>query len=314
MGTPATTPTQPDSRKLTAIAPWADSLSKAIAAVAIGLYACGFLIVSLYHSKYGFVGINPFRPRILAAGTWFCMFLVIPTAVAIKYRTLPWSTVARVLVLLLFGGFAVSLSISYVLFQVSDGASLMGCPLWLYLGGAPLYAAIIVGQQFKKLPRQSDTVVSVLLTCAIVTFLLREVIGKHLFGPGAVALWFFGVTLVTIYGLKQWTAELSDPLEWGSKLLPPVFVTLLVFSQTYYSHLRASWGGGAPVDVTICFTKDSAISPNKAVSAQLIDEADEGFYVVGPNDSKAIFIPRSAVAFIYFSNKMSDSQMLRENK
>jgi hypothetical protein len=314
MATPETTPTQPDSGKLTAIAPWADSLSKAVAAVAIALYACGFLIVSLHHSKYGFVGINPFRPRILAAGTWFCMFLVIPIAVAIKYRTLPWSTVARVLLLLLFGGFAVSFSISNLLFQISDTPSLIGCPLWLFLGGAAFYAATVVAQQAKKLPRHSDTLVSVLLTCAIVIFLLREVLGKHIFSLGAVALWFFGVSLVTIYGLKQWRAEIYDPLEWGSKILPPVFVTLLIFSQTYYSHLRASWGGGAPVDVTICFTKDSAISPSKTVSAQLIDEADEGFYIVGPNDSKAIFVPRSSVAFIYFSNKMSDSQLLRDSK
>lgn len=314
MATPPTTPNPPDSRKLTAIAPWADSLSKAVAAVAIGLYACGFLIVSLHHSKYGFVGINPFRPRIFAAGTWFCMFLVIPIAVAIQYRTLPWSTVARVLLLLLFGGFAVSFSISYVLFQISDTAPLMGCPLWLFLGGAALYAASIVGQQLKRFPRHSDTVVSVLLTFVIVIFLVREVLAKHIFSMGAVALWFFGVTLVTIYALKQWTAEFPDPLEWGSRILPPVFLTLLVFSQTYYSHLRSSWGGGAPVDVTICFTKDSAISPSKTLPAQLIDEADEGFYIVGPNDSKAVFIPRNSVAFIYFSDKLSDSQFLRNNK
>jgi hypothetical protein len=143
---------------------------------------------------------------------------------------------------------------------------------------------------------------------------VREVLGKHVFSVGAVALWFFGVTVVTIYGLKQWAAEFTDPLEWGSRILPPVFLTLLVFSQTYYSHLRASWGGGAPVAVTIGFTKDSAIIPSKTCSVQLIEEADEGFYILGPNDSKAIFIPRSSVAFVYFSDKMSDSQMLRDNK
>jgi hypothetical protein len=33
---------------------------------------------------------------------------------------------------------------------------------------------------------------------------------------------------------------------------------------------------------------------------------------VGPNDLKAIFIPRSSVAFIYFSNNSSDSQLLKD--
>jgi hypothetical protein len=63
-------------------------------------------------------------------------------------------------------------------------------------------------------------------------------------------------------------------------------------------HLKASWGGGTPVSVTVYFTKDSAISPNKAISAQLIEESDEGFYIVGPKESRAIFVPRSSVALV----------------
>ena len=66
--------------------------------------------------------------------------------------------------------------------------------------------------------------------------------------------------------------------------------------------------------VTIGFTKDSAIGPSKTVSAQLIEEADEGFYIVGPNESKAIYVPRNAVSFIYFSDKVSESELLRNNK
>ena len=50
------------------LSPIVDTLSKGIAAIAIGLYASGFLIVSISHSRYGFVETNPFRPKILAAG------------------------------------------------------------------------------------------------------------------------------------------------------------------------------------------------------------------------------------------------------
>jgi hypothetical protein len=62
------------------------------------------------------------------------------------------------------------------------------------------------------------------------------------------------------------------------------------------------------------FTKDPIITPSKTVSAQLIEEADEGFYIVGPNDSKAIYVPRNAVSVIYFSDNVSESQWLRNNK
>jgi hypothetical protein len=87
-----------------------------------------------------------------------------------------------------------------------------------------------------------------------------------------------------------------------------------MFARYYYPHLTASWGGGTPVSVTIYFTKDSAISPNKAVSAQLIEESDEGFYLVGPKETRAIFVPRSAVALVYFSDTVADSPLLRDSK
>jgi hypothetical protein len=70
------------------LAPWADVFSKGIAGLAIALYASGFLVLSLYHSKFGFVGTNPFRPSVLAAGAWFLIFTTIPiprSSVALLY-------------------------------------------------------------------------------------------------------------------------------------------------------------------------------------------------------------------------------------
>jgi hypothetical protein len=87
-----------------------------------------------------------------------------------------------------------------------------------------------------------------------------------------------------------------------------------VFAEYYYPHIKASWGGETPVAVTIYFTKDSVMSPNKTASAQLIEESDEGFYIVGPKETRAIFVPRSAVALVYFSDKVTDSLLLRDSK
>jgi hypothetical protein len=67
-------PTQLKPSFLTAATPWAETFSKAVAGIAIALYATGFLTVSIYHSQFGFVGTNPFRPRVLAAGAWFLLF------------------------------------------------------------------------------------------------------------------------------------------------------------------------------------------------------------------------------------------------
>jgi hypothetical protein len=78
--------------------------------------------------------------------------------------------------------------------------------------------------------------------------------------------------------------------------------------------LRHRGAGGTPVAVTIYFTKDSVISPNKTASAQLIEEPDEGSYIVGPKETRAIFVPRSAVALVYFSDKVTGSPLLRDSK
>src|ERR1700688_2869382 len=88
-------PTQAKQEFLAAAAPWAETLSKAIAGIVIALYACGFLIVSLYHSRFGFVGTNPFRPRVLAAGAWFFFFTAIPVWAALIFRTEPWKNLAK---------------------------------------------------------------------------------------------------------------------------------------------------------------------------------------------------------------------------
>ena len=66
--------TQPKPDFLKSAAPWAETFSKVVAGIAIALYASGFLTVSIYYSQFGFVGTNPFRPRVLAAGAWFFFF------------------------------------------------------------------------------------------------------------------------------------------------------------------------------------------------------------------------------------------------
>jgi len=93
-----------------------------------------------------------------------------------------------------------------------------------------------------------------------------------------------------------------------------IFGSLLIFSQFVYPYLKASWAGGTLVNVTFYLSKDSPLNPSKPVQAQLIEESDEGFYIVGPKESKAIFIPRSSVAMIYFSDKPTDSPILQSNK
>jgi hypothetical protein len=308
---------QPEARKLADIAPWADSLSKGVAALAIGLYACGFLIVSIHHSKYGFIGINPFRPRILAAGAWFFFFTAIPASIAAKLKSMPWIEVAQNAYAVWVACLGSSVPIVYILFNRADyapGASSQKF-WWVWLIAILVsFGLLLYVAQSKKFPPAVSAVASIALALFFVLPAVAGLLVGHIFRLETVALWFFAVIVVTVVELKVRSKQnLIEAGQW-SKPLVTLFVILLTFAQYYYPHLKASWGGGAPIPVTIGFTRDSAISPTKAVSVELIDEADEGFYIVGEKESSAVYVPRSGVAFIYFSDKISDSQLLRDSK
>jgi|SRR5208282_511157 hypothetical protein len=309
-----------ESRKIvTDLAPWADSLSKSVATIAIVVYASGFLIVSLHHSRYGFVGTNPFRPRVLAAGAWFLFLSVIPIAAAIAYREWSWSKIAQNFLWCYCVSIALSAPFAYLLFDINYVTTptplltwVVGIPAFIWLMGVIIMVVLrAVGSQQNR-----SSLLDVVTVAPVLIFVAYDV-QEMMFGSfeqGAVRIWFFGVFVVTIALFKVFSKiKLAEGGQW-SRPLATMFMALLLFARYYYPHMKASWGGGAPVSVTIYFTKDSAISPNKAVSAQLIEESDEGFYIVGPKETKAIYVPRSAVALVYFSDRTADSPLLRDSK
>jgi len=84
-----------------------DIVSKSVAAFAIVLYGCGFLIMSIHQFSYGFTELSPLRPRIASArgatalpaeatpGSWRAAEehptgLDMPTS-----RRIHWSTICR---------------------------------------------------------------------------------------------------------------------------------------------------------------------------------------------------------------------------
>jgi len=305
-----------DNRKLLAdLAPWADVLSKGIAAIAIALYVSGFLIVSLHHYKYGFVDTNLFRARILAAGAWFFFLSGIPIFVVTRIRAqtlqMSWLQLA-VFSYPYYGGCLFLSVLASPFFSFSDYSPwLFPVPhaWWLILVTIVLIGFFIFLIDSKRVPRMVTAIASVSLVLLFVSYTARDLLIDHRFQQSAVILWFFAVGVLTI-------AEVKARLRGGDweKTVFLVLGALFVFAFFYYPHIKAAWGGGTPVSITVYFTKDSAMKPSQAVSAQLVDESDAGLYIVGPNETKAIFVPRNAIALVYFSDRIADSALLRDNK
>ena len=89
-----------DTQPKTLPAQMLELLSKGVAAAAVAIYVCGFLVISINYSRYGVLETNPFRTRILAAGAWFILFTIIPVSIILAYersRPIAWVRLSRYL-------------------------------------------------------------------------------------------------------------------------------------------------------------------------------------------------------------------------
>jgi hypothetical protein len=308
--------TQGKREFLNSAAPWAETFSKAVAGIAIALYASGFLAVSLYHSQFGFVGTNPFRPRVLAAGAWFFFFTSIPVSIATGFRADSWRKIGKNAATLWIACISLSVLLGNLLFDyTTDSRPFIHLPTWGWIATAVVWVSLVAATAPAsfKLPEWAAITASVLLTSL---YLVNPLVSffRHQFDTLCLGLWFFGVAIVALTEFKTRNWENVSSFGGWAKPMGVLLAALLLFSQYVYPHLKTSWGGGTPANVTVYFTRDSLLNPNKAVQAQLIEESDEGFYIVGPKESKAVFVPRSAVALVYFSDKPAESPMLQGNK
>jgi hypothetical protein len=304
---------QPSRDLLTSAARWVDTVSKVVAGIAIALYACGFLIVSLYHAKFGFVGTNPFRPRVLAAGAWFFFFTAIPVWFAAGLRTVRWEEIVKWAFVFWTAFYMTATQLGYF-FEFSPYPPSIAHIKWSLPLSAVLFAAATVSSYLafiKKVPRWVASVISVTVTLYWATGPVWRWVTDSRVDTTTLALLFFATALLVKYEIQPHPNRYLGDLGTWTMPLGLLFVLLLIFSRGLYPNLKASWGGGTPTIVTVYFTKDSLLDPTKSAQAQLIEEYDEGFYIVGPKESKAIFIPRSAVALIYFSDKTADSGLLQ---
>jgi len=258
-----------------------DIVSKSVAAFAIVLYGCGFLITSIHQFSYGFVETNPFRPRIASAGAWFLLFTAVPLAIARgmqRYRHL-WA-----------GQEKWWHNIGAILFEYYVACFFFGPAFfWMFDFYVDPMAVLPTPTTWKMV----EAVLALLAVLVLITLCVWKRVPWYVSGIASI----IGIIALLEMKVRSWKPRLGD---WPQTIFL-VLGALLIFASYYYPHIKSSWGGGSPIPVTIYFTKDSIIMPNQSVGALLVDESDAGLYVVGKNDKKATFIPRGSVGLVYYS-------------
>ena len=274
--------------------------TKGIAAGAIILYVVGYLVISIHHSTFGVMQIDPFKARIISAGGWFIVMTIIPVFFCLEmagWQRNTWAQMSLITFRYWMACCTFSLSAA-ILFGNSDNSILNPNP-WEIL--ALVIAGLIL--TFPGLKKAGDIWVGLASVGATLVFVIWSVVNlakAQMFTFSALILWFFGVGLFSLLELMNTSPPRIRDVRWFKTFFAALLL-IFVFARVYFPHIRASWGGGGPVLVRVHTTKESTFNPDTEIRGLLIDEEEAGLYIRPDNSKSAIFIPRAAVALVSFA-------------
>jgi hypothetical protein len=168
-------------------------------------------------------------------------------------------------------------------------------PWWHVIFVAGFFIALgayfFIGKKFATNPK-GMTAAAALATGALIggSYLGNENVANLTF-------WFFWAGLFTL-DMRRSSDRVRYALyfgNWFSAILGVSFFVLAVFGS-----MEPKFGGGHPAPVVLYLTKPVAWLDSTTANVSLLDETDQGFYVLVPGKSKALFIPRSDVGSLYF--------------
>jgi len=94
------------------------------------------------------------------------------------------------------------------------------------------------------------------------------------------------------------TNRLLSALDFRNWLF--IILAIWFYVAAVFGSVQPKVGGGAPTPVVFYLNKPVAWLDSNTASVSLLDETDQGFYVLASGKSTALFIPRSDVASLYF--------------
>jgi hypothetical protein len=286
--------------------PLLESASKGAALLALTCYAFGFIVVSVNDASFGFSELSPFKPRILSAGLLFSVLTAVPimsaqwifrTATATDYLTKVAWVLSRCWLHLVASLILVA-ALKPIFVDVPGDTGRVPFWGWWLLTLAVLAILALTGfavVSYEKFPGLVSLFFAALL----------GLIGWWLFYDSSVhpssvtCLWFFAVGLTPVV-LRRIAKQqgLSIPMD----VAYPVMLAISFFPTHIYPRIKHSWGGGEPATVVAYFSQDARLFPGQQIRGKLLDESDQGFYLLLDDQTRALYVPRGAVAALFFSD------------
>lgn len=284
-----------------------DSLLKYLAAFSVLLYCCGYFVCSVSSLSWGFYQVAPFRPRIASAGAWFILFLVVPlAAMAFQQKEKPagWVTGAASFQFYAIWGIGLGFGTAS-LFEstILIVPHAFFDPFAVFVG----YCVILAIRSKERTATTISWAIAIVSVLYVAGSGFYDLFKYQVVTVSAVFLWYLlvGSSFGFIFNQLRGRSALDNLTRSVPLIVSQLLLALSYFGSVYYPHIKATWGGGAPVPVTILFAKESPILPEQYLSTRLLDESEAGLYIAGKGEKSASFIPRIEIASITYSDSPS---------
>jgi len=277
------------------------------------VYLFGFIVMSVFDATYGIADFSLFRTKVIAVGTVFVVLIALGMLLTFRMFSFFGLTVERADVS------AVTVTPQNRSFIIADVALSIpfGCvglawplsfllatfPFWtgkgfgLFLITAAVTAALgVSGRKWFNAHPFLFVFLSAMNTAALFVILFRYT-HRSLFW---FVVWLSLVCLFTLQtSLKVRKPDEVRKTEWERLFLTIVPIIFGLYATKVYPNIKHQFGGGAPVPIVLHLTKKLPVFNSENVPVSLIDETEQGYYVLHGSD-KAVFVARGLVEEVEF--------------
>lgn len=298
MLTMAEATTSPSQRPLVDLLARVSAFSATIALI---VYILGFIVTSLHYASFGVPQSNPLKPQVVAAGVWTILLLGIP--VLLSYRTRPAGTSLESFVkALTYNCFLLWMFISLISQAIAFEKDRRGA--FEYLLPGSLLLAYLLQKAGSKVSARIATALSWAALATVCGACIYSATVPH--SAASVLVWLLLWGGFGSFYLDTVKTGVGNP-EYYLFVIASMFLTVItLFSFGLYPRIYYTSGGGKPMSALICFSKQSDILAGQQVRANLLEQTDSGYYITEAGHGKALFIPNSAVAWVYYGDQSLD--------
>jgi hypothetical protein len=289
-------------------------LSKGWIALLAGVYVTGYVIVSIYHASLGLNELNPFRPKVAAAGILFLAFtsaalyidsharkiIKADPNIYIGSKKRVYEVVVGGLVTYCLDILTSSACLLLMRYDSDQKNSWEFISLWVVGLLVPLLQK--VGKKISWFQKfQTHWAFFALCTALTGILVFLSFPSKGEFNGRQFALVLATIQLAVDLIKNSRNASGLDRVTGWTHLVFLSILPFILFGTWVYPHIKAAFGGGEPTPAEISLNLPSPSQTSDQIKVRIVDETDTGYYLIIGSEKSVHFLPRSVISQVEYA-------------